>query len=195
MRISTTPSLKWRVTGYLYCAEMMPKDHDLQLMLVNTLRKVFPHCILLRYLTKRITGPRKSRSTPHMPRSRSSHQLPVRGRHTRRARPRARPSSTYIVSMYSAPRFSLPLTYAYLVFLFCVRAHVRRRALLAFRALAARSPNVLRHVINKMGNRLRDEDASVVGAALSTCIPLLEVGLSRALSACIQSCGLIHFPF
>ena len=28
-------------TGYLYCAEMMPKGHELQLMLVNTLRKVF----------------------------------------------------------------------------------------------------------------------------------------------------------
>lgn len=26
--------------GYLYCAEMMPKEHELQLMLVNTLRKV-----------------------------------------------------------------------------------------------------------------------------------------------------------
>ena len=27
--------------GYLYCAEMMPQGHELQLMLVNTLRKVF----------------------------------------------------------------------------------------------------------------------------------------------------------
>jgi hypothetical protein len=124
MRISTTPSLKWRVTGYLYCAEMMPKDHDLQLMLVNTLRKVFPHCILLRYLAKRITGSRKSRSTPHMPRPRSSHQVPVRGRHTRRARPRARPSGTYIVSMYSAPRLSSPLTHASLVFLFFALEHI-----------------------------------------------------------------------
>lgn len=26
--------------GYLFCAEMMPLDHDLRLMLINTLRKV-----------------------------------------------------------------------------------------------------------------------------------------------------------
>ncbi|KAJ3554475.1 hypothetical protein NM688_g3093 [Phlebia brevispora] len=30
-------------TGYMYCAEMMPKDHELQLMLVNTLRKDLEH--------------------------------------------------------------------------------------------------------------------------------------------------------
>ena len=27
------------LAGYLYCVEMMPKAHELQLMLVNTLRK------------------------------------------------------------------------------------------------------------------------------------------------------------
>lgn len=27
-------------TGYLFCVETMPKHHELQLMLVNTLRKV-----------------------------------------------------------------------------------------------------------------------------------------------------------
>lgn len=26
--------------GYLFCAEVMPRDHELQLMLVNTIRKV-----------------------------------------------------------------------------------------------------------------------------------------------------------
>ena len=30
--------------GYLYCAEMMPKSHELQLMLVNTVRKVRTCC-------------------------------------------------------------------------------------------------------------------------------------------------------
>lgn len=27
-------------TGYTFCVELMPPDHELQLMLVNTLRKV-----------------------------------------------------------------------------------------------------------------------------------------------------------
>ena len=54
------------------------------------------------------------------------------------------------------------------------RALVRRRALLAFRTLATCNPDILRHVIDKMSIRLRDEDVAVVGAALSTCISLLE---------------------
>lgn len=58
------------------------------------------------------------------------------------------------------------------------RPQVRRRALLAFRAMSTRSPGVLRHIIDKMGNRVRDQDATVAGAALATCIPLIEVRFS-----------------
>jgi hypothetical protein len=40
--------------GYLFCAEIMPRNHELQLMLINTLRKVhfvlsyvFPICPMI----------------------------------------------------------------------------------------------------------------------------------------------------
>lgn len=29
-------------SGYLFCAEVMPPEHELQLMLVNSIRKVGP---------------------------------------------------------------------------------------------------------------------------------------------------------
>ncbi len=40
MQIAVILLFKLCNAGYLYCAEMMPKEHELQLMLVNTLRKV-----------------------------------------------------------------------------------------------------------------------------------------------------------
>ena len=39
-------------TGYLFCAEVMPPEHELQLMLVNSIRKVGLHS---RFLVRRIT--------------------------------------------------------------------------------------------------------------------------------------------
>ena len=44
--------------------------------------------------------------------------------------------------------------------------HVRRRALLAFRALSNHDPELMKRVVVKMQKRLRDADPAVVGAAL-----------------------------
>jgi vesicle coat complex subunit len=47
------------------------------------------------------------------------------------------------------------------------RPLVRRRALLAFRALSVYDPELMKRVISKVQKRLRDPDPSVVGAALA----------------------------
>ena len=47
-----------------------------------------------------------------------------------------------------------------------LRYHVRRRALLAFRALSAHDPELVKRIIPKVQKRLKDSESSVVGAAL-----------------------------
>lgn len=46
------------------------------------------------------------------------------------------------------------------------RPHVRRRAILAFRALSVYDPELLKRVASKVQKRLRDPEPSVIGAAL-----------------------------
>lgn len=41
--------------GYLFCSELMPADHELQLMLVNTLRKVHQSDALYATFIDRLT--------------------------------------------------------------------------------------------------------------------------------------------
>lgn len=60
-----------------------------------------------------------------------------------------------------------------------VRLHIRRRALLAFRALGAHESYILQDVIRKMRQRLQDPDPTVASAALTVSLRLLEVGLPR----------------
>lgn len=58
-----------RCPGYLFCAEVMPINHELQLMLVNTLRKVRQLiCYQSSSLSIWAEGPRKPRRTTNMPR-------------------------------------------------------------------------------------------------------------------------------
>lgn len=59
-----------------------------------------------------------------------------------------------------------------------LRPHVRRRALLALRALAEHDPDVLNAVADKARRRLRDASPSVVNAALPTCGTLFAVSSS-----------------
>jgi len=44
--------------GYLFCSEIMPPHHDLKLMLVNTLRKVYSIAVQLRVPSQASSGPR-----------------------------------------------------------------------------------------------------------------------------------------
>ncbi|KAI0705845.1 ARM repeat-containing protein [Cytidiella melzeri] len=122
--------------GYLYCAEMMPQEHELQLMLVNTLRKDL----------ESLDVPRICLGLEALIRSPSEDVIP------------AVQDRVHDLLAHNS-------------------AHVRRRALLAFRTLYVSSPDILRYVIDRMSVRLRDADTAVAGAALSTCIPLLETGL------------------
>lgn len=44
--------------GYLFCSEIMPPHHDLKLMLVNTLRKVYTIAVPQGVLSQASLGPR-----------------------------------------------------------------------------------------------------------------------------------------
>ncbi|KAF9474581.1 ARM repeat-containing protein [Pholiota conissans] len=111
--------------GYLFCAEVMPLDHELRIMLINTLRKDLesddaPHiCLALDNLI-------------------------------------SSPTEDVIPAVQSRLHDLLSHDFP----------HVRRRALLAFRALSKHNSALLDRIHGSVLKRLKDADSSVVQAAL-----------------------------
>ncbi|KAI5823685.1 ARM repeat-containing protein [Schizophyllum commune Tattone D] len=125
--------------GYLFCAEVMSHDHELRLMLVNTIRKDLESqeipriCLALDAL---ITSP--------------SHD---------------------VISAVQ-PRLHDLLSHTSL--------HVRRRALLAFRALAEHDAALLHRISGDITKRLHDTYPVVLNAALAVAIAAVEHGAVKA---------------
>jgi hypothetical protein len=65
--------------GYLFCSEIMPPHHDLKLMLVNTLRKVYTIAVQQGVPSQASLGPRGRFSYAHSPRAELPHSVPERG--------------------------------------------------------------------------------------------------------------------
>ncbi|KAL1669953.1 armadillo-type protein [Schizophyllum commune] len=124
--------------GYLFCAEVMSHDHELRLMLVNTIRKDLESqeipriCLALDAL---ITSP--------------SHD---------------------VISAVQ-PRLHDLLSHTSL--------HVRRRALLAFRALAEHDAALLHRISGDITKRLHDTYPVVLNAALAVAIAAVEAHVFR----------------
>lgn len=62
--------------GYLFCSEIMPPHHDLKLMLVNTLRKVYTIAIQQGVSSQASLGPRGGFGYAHSPRTELPHSVP-----------------------------------------------------------------------------------------------------------------------
>ncbi|KAA1478331.1 ARM repeat-containing protein [Dentipellis sp. KUC8613] len=148
-------SIQERRIGYLFCAEMMPTDHELRLMLVNTLRKDL----------ETLDVPRICLALDFLIRCPSEDVIP------------AIQSRLRDLSSHNSP-------------------HVRRRALLAARALGKFEQSILQWCSEGISKRLKDVDPMVVDAALITCITLSKEKLLdkdtrssivRIIQRCIKS--------
>ncbi|KII92127.1 hypothetical protein PLICRDRAFT_122418 [Plicaturopsis crispa FD-325 SS-3] len=115
--------------GYLFCAEVMPPDHELQLMLVNTLRKDL--------------------ESPKIPRICLALDALILS-----------PTEDVIPAVQSRLHDLLSHT----------SGPVRRRALLAFRALSRYGPEILIPIHSNIQRRLHDSEPEVIGAALTICL-------------------------
>jgi AP-4 complex subunit epsilon-1 len=163
-------------TGYLFCAEIMPPEHELQLMLVNTLRKVeslvsgdsLLHLYLLQDLESS-TIPRICLALDALITSSTAEVIPAVQRrlhdllsHNSSVCSLDNPqiSSILIVFVKNICRHSL---------------HVRRRAILAFRALSRHDPEIMKGVVSELQRRLQDPQYAVVNAALIACSELAQV--------------------
>lgn len=71
--------LLYLLPGYLFCSEIMPPHHDLKLMLVNTLRKVYTIAIQQGVSSQASLGPRGGFGYAHSPRAELPHSVPERG--------------------------------------------------------------------------------------------------------------------
>ena len=58
---------------------------------------------------------------------------------------------------------------------YCGRPHVRRKTLLAVRALATHDPSIMQWLSKDVSERLRDPDPAVVGIAIAICSTLSSV--------------------
>jgi hypothetical protein len=63
--------------------------------------------------------------------------------------------------------------------------HVRRRTLLAFRALSRHDPELLKRITNKVQKRLKDTDLAVVSSALIVSTDLVNVSGLRKQTALV----------
>ncbi|TFY59621.1 hypothetical protein EVG20_g7714, partial [Dentipellis fragilis] len=124
-------SIQERRIGYLFCAEMMPTDHELRLMLVNTLRKDL----------EILDVPRICLALDFLIRCPSEDVIP------------AIQSRLRDLSAHNSP-------------------HVRRRTLLAARALGKFEQSILQWCSEDISKRLKDVDPMVVDSALITCTTL-----------------------
>ena len=130
-----------------------------------------------------MTGLGIPRDTTNMPSSRRTHNLAKSRRHTRRAAAAARPALAHLVSASSEPCVVL-LTQPFLHVASLVSLgrfislHVRRRALLAFRALAEHDTALLHRISGDITKRLHDTYPMVLNAALAVAIAAVEVSFS-----------------
>ncbi|KAH7909974.1 armadillo-type protein [Hygrophoropsis aurantiaca] len=111
--------------GYLFCSEIMPPNHELQLMLVNTLRKDL--------------------ESTHIPRICLALDALIQS-----------PTEAVIPAVQTRLQDLLSHN----------SIHVRRRALLAFRALSSHEPELLSRIEGKVLKRLKDPEPLVSHAAL-----------------------------
>ncbi|KAG7449785.1 ARM repeat-containing protein [Guyanagaster necrorhizus] len=121
---------KW--IGYLFCSEIMPPNHELQLMLVNTLRKD-------------LEGSSPTRICLALDNLIAS-------------------STEDVIPAVQARLQDLLVHYS---------PHIRRRALLAYRALSRHDTDLIKRIIPTVMKRMKDRDPSVSGSAIaiSTSIP------------------------
>ncbi|KAL1681789.1 armadillo-type protein [Schizophyllum commune] len=124
--------------GYLFCAEVMSHDHELRLMLVNTIRKDL--------------------ESPEIPRICLALDALITS-----------PSHDVIPAVQ--PRLHDLLSHTSL--------HVRRRALLAFRALAEHDAALLHRISGDITKRLHDTYPMVLNAALAVAIAAVEAHVFR----------------
>ncbi|KIK68889.1 hypothetical protein GYMLUDRAFT_152214 [Collybiopsis luxurians FD-317 M1] len=121
--------------GYLFCAEMMLPRHQLQLMLVNTLRKDLESPNI----------PNICLALDHLIQCSSEDVIP------------AIQSRLQDLLSHNSPL-------------------VRRRALLAFKALSVHDTELMSRIQQSIIRRMRDQDSTVYGAALIAACRLYEVG-------------------
>ncbi|KAL1696083.1 armadillo-type protein [Schizophyllum commune] len=124
--------------GYLFCAEVMSHDHELRLMLVNTIRKDL--------------------ESPEIPRICLALDALITS-----------PSHDVIPAVQ--PRLHDLLSHTSL--------HVRRRALLAFRALAEHDAALLHRISGDITKRLHDTYPMVLNATLAVAIAAVEAHVFR----------------
>ncbi|KAJ3749216.1 armadillo-type protein [Lentinula detonsa] len=120
--------------GYLFCAEMMPVGHELQLMLVNTLRKDLESIHLANI----------SLALNHLIQCPSVDVIPAIQSHLQN------------LLVHNSPQ-------------------IRRRALLALKALSVFDSDIMSKVHADIMERIKDPDDSVCNAALITASRLCEV--------------------
>ncbi|KAK0212386.1 armadillo-type protein [Desarmillaria ectypa] len=118
--------------GYLFCSEIMPPNHELQLMLVNTLRKDLEGSSLTRICL----------ALDNLIASSTEDVIP------------AVQARLHDLLVHNSP-------------------HIRRRALLVYRALSRHDPDLMKPIIPTVMKRMKDHDPSVSGSAIaiSTSIP------------------------
>jgi hypothetical protein len=87
--------------GYLFCVEIMPSRHPLQLLLVNTLRKVVDSFVVRVINFHRILGSRKPFSRTNLLGIRDYDTVALRRSYPCSADSSIRLITSYLVSMYS----------------------------------------------------------------------------------------------
>ncbi|PBK74014.1 ARM repeat-containing protein [Armillaria solidipes] len=112
--------------GYLFCSEVMPPNHELQLMLVNTLRKDLEDSSLTRICL----------ALDNLIASSTEDVIP------------AVQARLHDLLVHNSP-------------------HIRRRALMVYRALSRHDLDLMKPVIPTVMKRMKDHDSSVSGAAIS----------------------------
>ncbi|KIM91944.1 hypothetical protein PILCRDRAFT_108 [Piloderma croceum F 1598] len=133
--------------GYLFCAEIMHYNHELQLMLVNTLRKDLESTSI----------PRICLALDLLVQSSTEDMIP------------AVQSRLQDILSHNSP-------------------HVRRRALLALRALANHDAELMKRVTVKVQKRLRDADPGVVGAALVVSADVARLSTDNHVQTSVNEC-------
>ncbi|KAK0486295.1 armadillo-type protein [Armillaria novae-zelandiae] len=112
--------------GYLFCSEVMPPNHELQLMLVNTLRKDLEDTSLTRICL----------ALDNLIASSTEDVIP------------AVQARLHDLLVHNSP-------------------HIRRRALMVYRAFSRHDPDLMKPIIPTVMKRMKDHDSSVSGAAIS----------------------------
>ncbi|KAK0494902.1 armadillo-type protein [Armillaria luteobubalina] len=112
--------------GYLFCSEVMPPNHELQLMLVNTLRKDLEDTSLTRICL----------ALDNLIASSTEDVIP------------AVQARLQDLLVHNSP-------------------HIRRRALMVYRAFSRHDPDLMKPIIPTVMKRMKDHDSSVSSAAIS----------------------------